>query len=87
MSDKNDLWFHVQGFHGSHILLKTNVKEIDDNNPIILKCAKLAAKHSKANTENKVAVDYTLIKNIKKPKGAKPGFVIFNNYKTMIVEN
>ena len=87
LSDKNDLWFHVQGFHGSHILLKTNGKEIDDNNPIILKCAKLAAKHSKANIENKVAVDYTLIKNIKKPKGAKPGFVIFNNYKTIIIEN
>ena len=87
LSDKNDLWFHVQGFHGSHILLKTNGKEIDDNNPIILKCAKLAAKYSKANAEKKVAVDYTLIKNIKKPKGSKPGFVIFNNYKTIIVEN
>lgn len=85
ISDKNDLWFHVQGFHGSHVLLKTNNKEIDDNNPIILKCAKLAALHSKANSENKVAVDYTLIKNIKKPKGTKPGFVVFNSYKTIIV--
>lgn len=87
LSDKNDIWFHTQDFHGSHVLLKTNGKLIDDNNPIILKCAKLAALHSKANTENKVAVDYTLIKNIKKPKSAKPGFVIFNNYKTMIVTN
>ena len=66
MSDKNDIWFHVQGFHGSHVLLKTNGKEISDDNPIILKCAKLASLHSKANNENKVAVDYTLIKNIKK---------------------
>lgn len=87
MSDKNDLWFHVQGFHGSHVLLKTNGKEIDDNNPIILKCAKLAALNSKANNENKISVDYTLIKNIKKPKGSKPGFVIFNNYKTIVVSN
>lgn len=87
MSDKNDLWFHVQGFHGSHVLLKTNGKEIDDINPIILKSAKLAVLNSKANNENKVAVDYTLIKNIKKPKGAKPGFVVFNNYKTIIVDN
>lgn len=85
MSDKNDLWFHVQGFHGSHVLLKTNGNEIADNNPILAKCAKLAALHSKANTENKVSVDYTLIKNIKKPKGSKPGFVIFNNYKTLII--
>lgn len=85
MSDKNDLWFHVQGFHGSHVLLKTNGKEIDDNNPIILKCAKLASLYSKASNENKVAVDYTLTKNIKKPKGAKPGFVVFNTYKTIII--
>ena len=85
LSDKNDLWFHVQGFHGSHVLLKTNGKEIDENNPIIFKCAKLAAQHSKANNENKVSVDYTLIKNIKKPKGSKPGFVVFTNYKTIIV--
>ena len=85
LSDKNDLWFHVQGFHGSHVLLKTNGKEINENNPIILKCAKLAALHSKANNENKVSVDYTLIKNIKKPKGSKPGFVVFTNYKTIIV--
>lgn len=87
LSDKNDLWFHVQGFHGSHILLKTNNKTIEDNDPIIYKCAKLAVIHSKASNENKVAVDYTLIKNIKKPKGAKPGFVIFNSYNTIIIEN
>ena len=86
LSDKNDIWFHVQDFHGSHVLLKTNSKEIDDTNPIIIKCAKLAALHSKANNENKVAVDYTLIKNIKKPKGSKPGFVVFNTYKTIIAE-
>lgn len=87
MSDKNDIWFHVQGFHGSHVLLKTNGKEILEDNHIILKCAKLACLHSKANNENKVVVDYTLIKNIKKPKGSKPGFVVFNNYKTIIVDN
>lgn len=87
MSDKNDIWFHVQGFHGSHVLLKTNNKEIEDSNPIILKCAKLASLHSKANHENKVAVDYTPVKNLKKPKGSKPGFVVFNTYKTIIVDN
>lgn len=85
MSDKTDLWFHVQGFHGSHVLLKTNGKEISDSNPIISKCAKLASLHSKANNENKVAVDYTLVKNLKKPKGSKPGFVVFNIYKTIFV--
>lgn len=87
MSDKNDIWFHVQGFHGSHVLLKTNEKEIQDDNPIILKCAKLASLHSKASHQNKVAVDYTFVKNLKKPKGSKPGFVVFNCYKTIIVDN
>lgn len=85
LSDKTDIWFHVQGFHGSHVLLKTNGKNISNDNPIILKCAKLAALHSKACDENKVLVDYTLVKNIKKPKGAKPGFVIFNKYSTITI--
>ncbi len=85
LSDRNDLWFHVQGFHGSHVLLKTNNALINDDNPIIAKCAKLAALNSKSSNENKVAVDYTLIKNIKKPNGAKPGFVVFNKYNTIIV--
>lgn len=85
LSDRNDLWFHVHGFHGSHVLLKTNNTLIDDNNPIIKKCAILAALNSKSSNENKVAVDYTLIKNIKKPNGAKPGFVVFNKYSTIIV--
>ena len=71
---------------GSHVLLKTNGKEIKYDDPIIYKCAKLAAIHSNASEENKVIVDYTLIKNIKKPKGSKPGFVVFNNYKSIIVD-
>ena len=85
LSNKNDLWFHVQGFHGSHVLLKNNNTLINYDNPIIAKCAKLAALNSKSSNENKVAVDYTLIKNIKKPNGAKPGFVVFNKYNTIIV--
>ena len=66
-------------------IIRTTIQTTIDNNPIILKCAKLAALHSKACDENKVLVDYTLIKNIKKPKGAKPGFVIFNNYSTITI--
>ena len=85
LSDKTDIWFHVQGYHGSHVLLKTNGQTISNDNPIIVKCAKLAALHSKASDENKVLVDYTLIKNIKKPKGSKPGFVVFNNYNTITI--
>ena len=85
LSDKTDIWFHVQGYHGSHVLLKTNGQTISNDNTIIVKCAKLAALHSKASDENKVLVDYTLIKNIRKPKGSKPGFVVFNNYNTITI--
>lgn len=86
LASKNDLWFHVQDAHGSHVILQTNGKEISDDNPIIVKCAELAGLHSKSNTENKVAVNYTLIKNVKKPKGSNPGFVTFTNYKTILVK-
>lgn len=46
----------------------------------------MAAKHSKAKGQGKVQVDYTLVKNVRKPSGAKPGMVIYNDYKTIVVE-
>lgn len=83
-ASKEDIWFHVKDFQGSHVVLRLNNKAANTN--IILKCAKLAAIHSKAKNSNKVLVEYTKIKNITKPKGARPGFVIFNSYKTLTVD-
>ena len=83
-ASKDDIWFHVKDFQGSHVVLKLNNKPLTDN--VILKSAKLAAAYSKAKNSSKVLVEYTKIKNITKPKGAKPGFVIFNSYKTLLVE-
>ena len=54
---------------------------------MLIKVKDIDAQEVKANIENKVLVDYTLIKNIKKPKGSKPGSVVFNSYKTIIVSN
>lgn len=79
----NDLWFHTQDIQGSHLILRTN-HEPDDM--LISQVAKYAAYFSKARHSSKVPVDYTYIKNIKKPPKSPLGFVIFNTHQTMIVE-
>ncbi|WP_295274263.1 NFACT family protein [Veillonella sp.] len=78
-----DIWFHTQNIQGSHLILRLNV-EPDDI--ILSKVAQYAAYFSKARETSKVPVDYTYIKNIKKPPGSPLGFVIFNTHQTMIVE-
>ena len=78
-----DIWFHTQDIQGSHLILRLNV-EPDDM--ILSKVAQYAAYFSKARDTSKVPVDYTYIKNIKKPPGSPLGFVIFNTHQTMIVE-
>ena len=78
-----DIWFHTQDIQGSHLILRLNV-EPDDM--ILSKVAQYAAYFSKARETSKVPVDYTYIKNIKKPPGSPLGFVIFSTHQTMIVE-
>ena len=81
-ANKNDIWFHTKDIHGSHVILKVD-KPIDDN--ILIKCAEIAARHSKAKLSSNVPVDYCLVQFVKKPNGAKPGMVIFTNNKTLNV--
>ena len=78
-----DIWFHTQDIQGSHLILRLNV-EPDDM--ILSKVAQYAAYFSKARETSKVPVDFTYIKNIKKPPGSPLGFVIFSTHQTMIVE-
>ena len=78
-----DIWFHTQDIQGSHLILRLNV---DPDDMILSKVAQYAAYFSKARDTSKVPVDYTYIKNIKKPPGSPLGFVIFNTHQTMIVE-
>ncbi len=78
-----DMWLHVQKHAGSHTVIISDKKEISEST--VLEAACIAAYHSKAKDSSSVAVDYTLIKNVKKPAGAKPGKVIYNTYNTVFV--
>ena len=83
-SNNYDMWFHTQNIPGSHtVILCEGVTDIPDNT--IEEAAMIAAYNSKARTSTKVAVDYTLIKNIKKPNGSKPGFVVYDTYYTLLI--
>lgn len=84
-ANKNDLWFHTKDFHGSHTILKINNNMDYPNNDLLIKTAKIAATHSKAKNSSNVPVDYCEVKFVKKPSGAKPGMVIYNNNKTLNV--
>ncbi len=83
IASKGDLWFHTKNIPGSHVVVLSEGKEVSDNT--ILKAALLAAKNSKAASSSKVPVDYTPIKYVKKPSGAKPGMVIYTTNKTVFV--
>ena len=82
IADKNDIWFHTKGFPGSHAVLLCEGKEPGDAD--YTEAASLAALYSKATGDN-IAVDYTRVKNIKKPQGSKPGFVIYKTNFTAFV--
>ena len=75
-----DTWFHVQNSAGSHVICETSGTQITD--AAIHDCAVIAAYYSKARASSNVAVDYTIVKNIRKPNGAKAGFVVYDTYKT-----
>jgi len=82
-SSEHDIWLHVQGMPGAHVVIKTNGKPVDED--VLLYAAKLAAQFSKGKYSTKVPVDYTYIKYVKKPKGFKPGLVLYSNFKTLFV--
>ncbi len=84
-ASKKDYWFHTQTVHGSHVILKNNENKTVDPETLY-ECAKIACKYSKASNSSNTPVDYCLVKYIKKPSGAKPGKVIYTNYKTIYVK-
>lgn len=79
-----DLWFHVKDCPGSHVVVEA-VKGKDFTDKLIRTASMLAAYNSKAYASSNVTVDYTIIKNVHKPNGAKPGMVIYDNYNTEYV--
>lgn len=79
----NDWWFHAKGIPGSHVIVKTGGEELPDRT--YEEAARLAAHFSKGAGQEKIEVDYTEKKNVKKPSGGKPGFVVYyTNYSMMI---
>lgn len=79
----NDWWFHAKGIPGSHVIVKTNGEELPDRT--FEEAGKLAAYYSKNRGSEKIEIDYIKKKHVKKPKGGKPGFVVYyTNYSLMI---
>ncbi len=79
----NDMWFHTKDIPGSHVLVVCENKEIPDTT--LYEAAMLAAYNSKAKQGSNIPVDYTEKRNVKKPNGSKPGFVIYLTNKTKFV--
>lgn len=80
---KTDMWFHTKNIHGSHVILILDGKNPTD--AAILEAATLAAYYSKGRDGSGVPVDYTLVKNVKKPSGARAGMVIYTTNQTVYV--
>lgn len=79
----SDWWFHAKGIPGSHVIVKANGEELPDST--FEEAARLAAFYSKGRGQEKKEIDYTEKKNVKKPGGSKPGFVVYyTNYSMMI---
>ena len=79
-----DLWFHTKDIPGSHVILLLDGKAPSDAD--LFEAASIAAYHSKGRSSSNVPVDYTLIRHVKKPSGARPGMVIFTHNKTLYVD-
>lgn len=80
---KTDIWLHTQKIHGSHVILVNEGDSVSDE--AIVQAAQIAAFHSKAKYSGTVPVDYAKVRYVKKPSGAKPGKVIYTDYKTVYV--
>lgn len=80
-----DWWFHSKGIAGSHVVLKSAGREITDR--AFEEAASLAAYYSKGRDSGRVEIDYTELKNVKKPKGSKPGFVVYYTNYSMVAQS
>ena len=81
----NDWWFHAKNTPGSHVVVRTNGDELPDRT--FEEAGRLAAYYSKARGGEKVEIDYIEKKHVKKPKGAKPGFVVYYTNYSLIIDS
>lgn len=84
IASKYDLWLHIRNIPGSHTVIRCQGAQVSDQT--LYEAALIAAQYSKSAKDTKAAVDYTPVKYVKKPSGAKPGMVIYDNFQTIIVE-
>ncbi len=83
-AEGGDWWFHAKGMPGSHVIVKCKGKELPDET--FEQAARLAAHYSRGGRQDKVEVDYIQKKHVKKPKGAKPGFVVYYTNYSMLID-
>src|SRR5690606_1518 len=81
LAHPSDTWLHTKDIPGSHVVIRSSQFGDETLNT----AAQLAAYFSQARTSSQVPVDYTHIRHVRKPNGAKPGFVIYDNQKTLYI--
>ena len=82
-ADRRDLWLHTQKIHGSHVILRCAGRTPSEED--IAEAAMVAAWFSQARESGNVPVDYTEVRNVKKPAGGRPGMVIYTTCRTVNV--
>ena len=84
LARRTDYWLHTQKVHGSHVIIRCDGLEPPERT--IEQAAALAAYYSQGREGGKIPVDYTMLRNVRKPSGALPGKVIYTEYKTLLVQ-
>lgn len=85
-AEGGDWWFHAKGMPGSHVILKAS-REGETPDRAFEEAGRLAAFYSKARGQQKAEIDYTLKKNVKKPGGAAPGFVVYYTNYSLVIDS
>lgn len=81
LAARDHIWLHTKDIPGSHVVIQST----DPDEQTILEAAQIGAYYSKAKNSASVPVDYTKIRHVKKPNGAKPGFVTYDSQQTVFV--
>ena len=81
LARKDDIWLHTKDIPGSHVIIRSS----EPSEETLIEAASIAAFYSKAKMSSSVPVDYTFVRHVKKPNGAKPGYVIYDNQQTIFV--
>ncbi len=80
----DDIWLHAQKYHSAHVIIKTEGKSVPDS--VLLFAAEICAYYSEGKEADKIPIDYCKKKTVKKPHASKAGFVVYTDYKTLLVQ-